>query len=62
MHGDGDDVIPLDALFLSAEGLVQADVPCQWHLSAGIGHGIDAGGLKHGGLFLTQSFGLAYPA
>jgi phospholipase/carboxylesterase len=62
VHGDGDEVIPLDALFLSAEGLAQAYVPCQWHLSMGIGHGIDAGGLQHGGLFLTQSFSLPYPA
>jgi phospholipase/carboxylesterase len=62
VHGDADDVIPLEALFLSAEGLAQADVPCQWHLSLGIGHGIDAGGLKHGGLFLSHCFGLPYPA
>jgi phospholipase/carboxylesterase len=27
-------------------------------LSIGIGHGIDAGGLRHGGLFIAKGFGL----
>lgn len=58
VHGDQDDLIPAEALFVSAEGLAKAGVPCQWHLSLGIGHGIDAGGLMHGGLFLAQCFGV----
>ena len=61
VHGDQDEVIPLEALFLSAEALASADVPCQWHLSAGIGHGIDGEALRHGGLFLAHAFGLPYP-
>ena len=61
VHGDRDDVIPLDALFLSADALGGADVPCEWHLSLGVGHGIDAAGLHHGGLFLARAFGLPYP-
>ena len=56
VHGDADQVIPLDALFLSAEGLMQAGIPCQWHLSLGVGHGIDPAGLRHGVLFLAGSF------
>jgi phospholipase/carboxylesterase len=28
----------------------------EWHLSAGIGHGIDAEGLRHGGEFLARRF------
>jgi phospholipase/carboxylesterase len=55
IHGDQDEIIPLDALFMSAEALAKADLPCQFHLSFGIGHGIDGGGLLHGGLFLSQS-------
>ena len=55
VHGDRDEVIPLDALFMSTDALAQAEIPCQWHLSFGIGHGIDGGGLRHGGLFLAQS-------
>ncbi len=61
VHGDRDDVIPLDALFLSCDGLAAAEVPCQWHLSLGVGHGIDGEALRHGGLFLAKAFGLPYP-
>jgi phospholipase/carboxylesterase len=62
VHGDRDDVIPVDALFLTMDALAAAEVPCQWHLSVGTGHGIDGEALRHGGLFLAQSFGLPYPA
>jgi phospholipase/carboxylesterase len=58
IHGSQDDLIPADALFLSAEKLAQAGIPCQWHLSIGLGHGIDSEGLVHGGLFLAQCFGV----
>jgi phospholipase/carboxylesterase len=61
VHGDRDEVIPLDALFMSADALAAADVPCEWHLSVGVGHGIDAEALRHGGLFLRRAFGLPYP-
>jgi phospholipase/carboxylesterase len=62
IHGSDDDVIPADALFASADGLDEAGIPSQWHLSAGIGHGIDAGGLTHAALFLSTSFGHKIPA
>lgn len=55
VHGDRDDVIPLDALFLASDALTKAEIPCQWHLSLGIGHGIDGEGLRHGGLFLAHA-------
>jgi phospholipase/carboxylesterase len=61
VHGDRDEVIPLDALFMSADALAAAEVPCEWHLSVGVGHGIDAEALRHGGLFLRRAFGLPYP-
>lgn len=61
VHGDRDEVIPLDALFMSADALAAAKVPCEWHLSVGVGHGIDAEALRHGGLFLRRAFGLPYP-
>lgn len=57
-HGDQDTMIPAEALLLSANALADMDVPTQWHLSAGLEHGIDNAGLIHGGLFLAQSFGL----
>jgi phospholipase/carboxylesterase len=62
VHGDGDDVIPIEALFMSADALAAADLTCEWHIASGIGHGIDGEGLRHGGLFLRRAFGLPYPA
>lgn len=55
VHGDRDEVLPLDSLFLAFNALGKAEIPCQWHISFGVGHGIDGGGLTHGGLFLAQS-------
>jgi phospholipase/carboxylesterase len=56
VHGDQDPLIPFDAMFMAAEALAGASIPTQWHLSLGIGHGIDAEGLRHGGLFLAKAF------
>ncbi len=56
VHGDQDQLIPFDAMFVAAEALAQASIPTQWHLSLGIGHGIDAEGLRQGGLFLAKGF------
>lgn len=59
VHGDRDDLIPAQALFQAAQGLSGLGVPVEWHLSAGIGHGIDAEGLRHGGEFLARRFAAA---
>jgi phospholipase/carboxylesterase len=56
VHGDQDDLIPAQALFFSAQALATLDIPVEWHLSHGIGHGIDQEGLRHGGLFLARRF------
>ena len=56
VHGQEDDLIPAQALFQAAQGLAALDVAVQWHLSAGIGHGIDQEGLRHGGEFLAHNF------
>lgn len=58
IHGSQDDMIPAEALFLAAMELAAANIPCQWHLSLGLGHGIDGEGLVHGGLFLAKCFGV----
>jgi phospholipase/carboxylesterase len=58
IHGDQDPMIPVDAMFIAAEQLAGAGVPTQYHLSMGVGHGIDGGGLKHAGLFLAKAFGV----
>lgn len=61
VHGDRDDVVPTEMLFFSKEMLAAAGISCQWHLSRGLAHGIDEEGLRQGGLFLAQAFGLPYP-
>jgi phospholipase/carboxylesterase len=57
VHGDRDDLIPAQALFQASQGLSELGVPTEWHLSAGIGHGIDGEGLRHGGEFLARRLG-----
>jgi phospholipase/carboxylesterase len=61
VHGDQDAMIPVDAMFLAADQLAAANIPTQWHLSMGVGHGIDGGGLRHAGLFLAKAFGVPPP-
>jgi len=51
-----DQVIPPQALFMSANALAAAGVPVQWHLSKGLAHGIDPFGLGLAGQFLTDAF------
>jgi len=59
VHGDQDQLIPAQALFQATQGLAALGVSAEWHLSAGIGHGIDAEGLRHGGEFLARRFATA---
>lgn len=56
VHGERDEVIPYPAMFLAGQALAAAEVPVEWHLSAGVGHGIDPAGLDLGGQFLKQAF------
>jgi phospholipase/carboxylesterase len=58
VHGDQDDLIPPQALFHAVQGLSALEVPVEWHLSHGIGHGIDPEGLRHGGEFLARRLSL----
>jgi phospholipase/carboxylesterase len=54
VHGDRDDLIPVQALFHATQALASLEIPAEWHISAGIGHGIDQEGLRHGGEFLAR--------
>jgi len=56
VHGDRDELIPAQALFQAAQGLSALGLSVEWHISPGIGHGIDAEGLRHGGEFLARRF------
>jgi phospholipase/carboxylesterase len=56
IHGDQDELIPVQALFHATQALAALEVPTEWHISPGIGHGIDQEGLRHGGEFLAHNF------
>jgi phospholipase/carboxylesterase len=55
VHGDQDQLIPVQALMHAAQALSSLDIPAQWHISPGVGHGIDPEGLRHGGEFLARA-------
>jgi phospholipase/carboxylesterase len=57
IHGDADEVVPVEASFDAAQALGRAGVPVQWHISQGIGHGIAPDGLELGGRFLADTVG-----
>lgn len=56
VHGDADEVIPVQSLYASANGLGAAGVSVQWHISRGVGHGIAPDGLELAGKFLADAF------
>lgn len=55
IHGSADDLIPLNALFSSAQQLAAAEVPVEWRISYGVGHGIAPDGLDRAGQFLKRA-------
>lgn len=55
VHGEMDNVIPVDALAFSTHALAEAGIASSWHRSPGLGHGIDEEGLALGGRFLLTS-------
>ncbi|MGZ8325757.1 MAG: alpha/beta hydrolase, partial [Rhodoplanes sp.] len=57
LHGSEDELIPAQALFLAVRDLAALAIPVEWHISYGMGHGIDPEGLRQGGEFLARRFG-----
>lgn len=57
IHGDRDDVIPVEALAQARSVLSSAEVPVEWHARPGLAHGIDEDGLDIAGRFLADAFG-----
>jgi predicted esterase len=57
VHGDADDVVPVDALFQVAAGLQGAEIPVQWIIRPGLPHSIDPYGIEAGGKFLKDMLG-----
>jgi len=54
IHGDQDQMIPVTAMFDSADQLAAAGFGAQWHLSYGVPHSIGPDGLELGGEFLAR--------
>ena len=59
VHGSEDELIPVQALFHATQTLAALEIPAEWHISHGVGHGIDGEGLRHGGEFLARQFKLS---
>jgi phospholipase/carboxylesterase len=55
IHGDADDLLPVESLFQATQGLGAAGVAAEWHISANCGHSIAEDGLEIGGRFLQQA-------
>jgi len=55
VHGEADDVIPVEAIHLTREALAGAGIAVEWHIAGTLGHGIDDDGLERGLRFLRQS-------
>jgi phospholipase/carboxylesterase len=57
IHGDADDVVPVDALFEATAGLQSAEIPVQWIVRPNLPHSIDPDGIAYGGRFLREMLG-----
>jgi phospholipase/carboxylesterase len=56
VHGEADDLIPVEALHLAREPLAAAGLAVEWHVRPGLAHGIDAAGERMAAGFLAQAF------
>ena len=59
IHGDRDEVIPVDALEQARNGLATDGFDVRWHVSRGTGHGIAPDGLQLAARFLVDRLGAA---
>ena len=55
VHGEADDMIPIEALHMAREALAGAGTPVEWHVRPGLGHGIDPEAQWMAGHFIAQS-------
>ena len=56
VHGDADEVVPVQATYAAVAGLQAAGIPVQWSIRAGLPHGIDPESVEHGAAFLAAAF------
>jgi phospholipase/carboxylesterase len=55
-HGDADPVVPVGSLHEAVGALAKHELSAQWHISKGVGHGIDPEALEAGAAFLKTAF------
>jgi phospholipase/carboxylesterase len=56
IHGDADEMVPVQATHAAAAGLQAAGIPVQWSIRPGLPHGIDPESVGHGAAFLAAAF------
>jgi len=56
VHGDADQVVPVQALQAAIKGLEAAGIPVQGSVRPGLPHGIDPEGIAAGAAFLAAAF------
>lgn len=59
IHGEQDDLIPVQAIHQARSALADAGLAVEWHVRPGLSHGIDPEGLEIGGRFLANAFAKA---
>ena len=57
VHGESDEVVPVQALPAAVRALEANQVPVTWETRPGLGHGIDGEGLVLGARLLKQALG-----
>lgn len=55
VHGDADEIVPIQALAAAASGLAAARIPVTTERRPGLGHSIDERGLHLGAAFIVRS-------
>lgn len=53
VHGDADEVVPVEAIFAAVAGLQAAEIPVHWSIRQGLPHAIDPESIEHGAAFLA---------
>ena len=54
IHGDVDDVVPVEAIHAARAALSESGLDVDWHVRPGLGHGIDEVGLQLAAKFLRE--------
>jgi phospholipase/carboxylesterase len=61
IHGDRDEVLPVGLMYSSARQLGAAGIPTVFHVSPGLGHGIDQRGLALGLVSIAEALDMPLP-